>query len=96
MKERQQFGSPTPHVFVGVAGRVVLRLPSRSGLGDRLVGAGLVLAPDGQAQRFALGVGALNQGFLGVASGSVTVATPALRFRWAVPVGHQLRVRCQE
>ncbi|OWK40424.1 hypothetical protein FRUB_05343 [Fimbriiglobus ruber] len=52
-----------------------LRLPRRSGLGDRLERAGLVLAPHLQTQRLAHGVGVLDHFFFDSVSGSVTVTT---------------------
>jgi hypothetical protein len=91
-KQRQQLGRPGPEVFVRLPRRASLRLPGGAGLGDGLIGPSLVLAPNLEPQHFAQPVRAFNQVFLGVASGSVTVRTvPSLRFRWAVPVAHQVR-----
>ena len=60
---------------------------------DRLERARLVLTPHCQPEGGSQGVGVLDPLFFGPASGSVTVATPALRLRTACPVGHHVRVR---
>jgi len=62
----------------------------------RLVGSGLILAEQGEPEPLAAGVGAFDQLFMGVVSGSVTSTGPALRLRTTVPVWHQVRLSCQE
>lgn len=76
-----------------LARRLADWLPGRARLRDRLVGASFILTPQRQPQRLAQPIGALDQLFFWVASGSVTVATPRFRSRRAVPVWHQLRLR---
>ena len=76
-----------------LSGRLSLGLPLLARVGHGLERAGLVAAPDGQAQRRPQRVGVLDQLFLAWASGSVTTAAPALRLRSARPVGHQERLR---
>lgn len=76
-----------------LAGRLFFGLPTGAGLRNRLVGTRFVLTPDLQPERLTQRVGLLNQFFFVSASGSTTVTTPSLRLRWAVPVGHQVRVR---
>ena len=76
-----------------LSGRLPLRLPALARIGRGLERPGLVAAPDGQPQRGAQRVGALDQLFFAAASGSVTVTAPALRLRVAWPVGHHERVR---
>jgi hypothetical protein len=73
--------------------RVAFGLPGLTGLGDRLVRAGLILAPQWDAQRFRDVIGQVDQPLFSSVFGSTTVTTPDLRLRWAVPVGHQVRVR---
>ena len=95
-EQREQLSRATPHVLMGVAHGITLRLPGGPRLWNRLVGPGLIFAPDLQPTRFAQAVGALDQFFLGVAWGSVVSTTvPSRRLRRAVPVGHQVRSRCQ-
>src|SRR4051795_12276502 len=94
MEQRQQLGRTVAHVLVRVAGRVPGRAPLLPRVGDRLKGTGFVLAPHGQPQPLALGIGGLDQLFLGSVSGSVTVTVPDLRLRSTRPVAHQLRSRC--
>src|SRR5215213_6675138 len=50
-EQRQQLGGPAAHVLVGQAGRLADRRPSGPRVGDRLVGPGLVLAPERDAGR---------------------------------------------
>lgn len=52
------------------------RLPVVSGLRNRLIGPGLILAPHRQPQPFAFPVGRFYEFFFASASGSVTVTTP--------------------
>ena len=95
MKQGEQLGRALPHLLVGLAARLALRLPVVAGIGFRLKGPRLILAPHRQTQPLPLGVGLLNQLFLGAASGSTTVTTPVWRWRRTVPVAHQVRSRCQ-
>lgn len=71
---------------MGLPGGSARGLPGGTGLGNRLIGAGLVLAEDREAVALGLGVGAFDQIFLGAVSGSVTVTGPAFRRRCTVPV----------
>jgi len=76
--------------------RLALRLPGGAGLRDRLVGPGLILAPQRNTGRFCDAVGQIDQPLFCSVFGSVTVTTPALRLRGAVPVGPHVRVRWYE
>jgi hypothetical protein len=76
--------------------RMSLGLPGLTRLGNRLIRAGLILAPQRDADRFSNPIGQVDQPLFPSVFGSVTVTTPALRLRWAVPVGHQVRVRWYE
>ena len=93
VEQRQRLGRAVAEVLVRLARRLALGPPGLAGVRDRLVGPGLVGAPDRQPHRLAGAVGVLDQLFFGSASGSVTTAGPALRRRRALPVGHQVRVR---
>jgi hypothetical protein len=75
-----------------LAGRLALGPPGRAGMGHRLERPGLIRTPDRKAHRLAREVGLLDQLFFDSASGSVTSMVPALRFRNAAPVGHQVRL----
>lgn len=91
-EQGEQLRRPATNVFVRLASRLPLSPPGGAGLGDRLIGSGLVLTPNLQTQGLPQPIGAFDQVFLGVASGSTTVRTvPSLRLRWAVPVAHQVR-----
>lgn len=92
-EQRQQFGSAAPDVLVRLALRVPLGLPGLTGLWDGLVRASLILAPHGNADRLGDPIGQVDQPLFASVFGSTTVTMPALRLRWAVPVGHQVRVR---
>src|SRR6266699_550178 len=61
-------------------------LPMMPRRGDRLVGSGFILRPDGQSLLLRYGVGLLDEFFLAQASGSVTSTVPLLRTRRALPV----------
>jgi hypothetical protein len=97
MKERHELGRAISYVLVGLACRFALGLPARSGVGDGSKRTRLVEAPHRQSQLLLpLRVSALDQLFLGIASGSTTSTTPPpLRLRFTLPVSHQLRVSCQ-
>jgi hypothetical protein len=73
-----------------------VRLPARSRVGLGLVGPGLVLAPSRSTGRRHLTLRLRDQPLVGSVCGSVTVTTPLVRWRRAVPVGHPLRVRCYD
>ena len=81
---------------MGLALRVALELPGLTGLRDRLVRAGLILTPHGKPYAFSDVVGEFDEPLFSSVWGSMTVTTPALRLRCAVPVGHQVRVRWYE
>lgn len=88
MEERQLFGGSGTHVLVWRADWLSGGVPMGTGIGQRLIGSGLIFRPDRQVR---LGVGGLDQVFLGTASGSVTSTGPLFRLRTTVPVAHQLR-----
>ena len=92
-EQRQGLGRALAEVLVRESRRIAPGASRLAGVGDRLVGPGLVGAPDRQPRRLAGPIGRLDQLFLGSASGSTTTAGPALRRRRALPVGHQVRVR---
>jgi hypothetical protein len=93
VEQRQQFRRPTPDVLMGLAGRFPRSLPRGPGLRNRLVGSGLILTPYRYPRGLRFPVRLLDTPLFSSVWGSTTVTTPALRFRWAVPVGHQVRVR---
>jgi hypothetical protein len=72
------------------------RTPGLARLRDRLVRPSLILAPQRDTDRFCDTVGQVDQPLFLSVFGSVTVTTPAFRFRCAVPVGHHVRVRWYE
>ena len=78
---------------MGLALRMAFELPGLNGLRNRLIRAGLILAPQWDAHRFRDVIGKVDQPLFSSVFGSTTVTTPDLRLRWAVPVGHQVRVR---
>ena len=75
-----------------LACRIALGPPGLAGLRHGLERPGLIGAPDCEADRLTGEVCVLDQLFFESASGSVTSAVPALRFRNAAPVGHQVRL----
>ena len=95
-EQRQQFGGATTDVLVRLRVGVSLRLPGLTGLRNRLIRTSLVLAPQRDAHLFGDVIGQVDQPLFFSVSGSTTVTTPDLRLRWAVPVGHQVRVRWKE
>ncbi len=92
-EQGQQLRRATTDVLVRLALRLALGLPGVTGLRDSLVRASLILAPQVDADRFGDAIGQVDQPLFSSVFGSTTVTTPALRLRWAVPVGHQVRVR---
>ena len=58
-----------------VADRFADRLPTGTGLRNRLIRPGFIRAPDRQSPLASLPVGLLDQFFLASVSGSVTVTT---------------------
>ena len=95
-EQRQQFGGATTDVLVRMTARLAFGLPGLTGLRNCLIWAGLVLAPERDAQRFGYAIGQVDEPLFLSVSGSITVTTPAFRLRCAVPVGHQVRVRWYE
>jgi len=81
---------------VRLAARLALGLPGLTGLGHGLIRASLILAPQWDAHRFGDVIGQVDEPLFSSVFGSTTVTTPDLRLRWAVPVGHQVRVRWYE
>src|SRR5215213_9955290 len=92
VEQGQQLRGAVADVLVGIAGRAGRRLPVRPGLRDRLVRPSFVLGPDGHLR---LAVRPLDQPLFTVASGSWTSTSPCLRRRFASPVWHHERLRCQ-
>ena len=76
--------------------RFAHRSPRLTWLRDGLVGAGFILTPPGQTYAFSDVVGEFDEPLFSSVWGSMTVTTPALRLRCAVPVGHHVRVRWYE
>ena len=76
--------------------RLAFRPPGLTGLWDGLVRTGLILTPHGDTYGFGHSIGQFDEPLFTSVCGSTTVTTPALRFRSAVPVGHQVRVRWDE
>src|SRR5579864_37757 len=75
---------------------LALRSPGLTRLRDRLVRSGLILTPHGKAFSFSDVVGEFDEPLFSSVWGSMTVTTPVLRLRCAVPVGHHVRVRWYE
>ena len=73
--------------------RAASGLPGLTWLRNCLIRASLILAPQCDAHRFGDVIGQVDQPLFSSVFGSTTVTTPDLRLRWAVPVGHQVRVR---
>lgn len=94
-EQRQQLGGALAEVLVRLARRVPLRLPAGARVGNGLIRPRLILAQDRYPRRLRSAVRLLDEPLLCSAAGSVTVTTPVLRLRRAVPVGHHVRVRCQ-
>ena len=80
----------------GLAPRASAGPPGLTWLRNGLVRASLILAPHGNTYRFSDLIGQLDEPLFTSVFGSTTVTTPALRLRWAVPVGHHVRVRWYE
>ena len=78
---------------MGLALRVALGLPGLTRLRNGLIWPSLILAPHWDAQTFGYAVGQFDEPLFCSVLGSTTVTTPDFRLRWAVPVGHQVRVR---
>ena len=95
-EQGQQLGCAATDVLVRLAPRASLRLPGLASLGHGLIRASLILTPQRDAHRFGHAIGQFDQPLFTSVFGSVTVTTPALRLRCAVPVGHQVRVRWYE
>ena len=92
VEQGQQLGRTVTDMLMRIAGRAGRRVPACSGLRDRLVGTSLVLGPGRQV---GLDVRLLDQPLFTVASGSWTSTSPDLRRRFATPVWHHDRSRCQ-
>src|SRR3989440_3794457 len=95
-EQGQEFGCAAADVLMRLAKRLALRSPGLTGLRDGLVRAGLILTPHGNPYAFSDVVGEFDEPLFTSVCGSMTVTTPALRLRCAVPVGHQVRVRWYE
>ena len=78
---------------MGLALRVALGPPGVTGLRNGLIRTGLNLTPQRDAHAFGYAIGQFDQPLFLSVLGSTTVTTPDFRLRWAVPVGHQVRVR---
>ena len=95
MKQDQDLGRATAHVFVRLDGWLAARLPRHPGLRHSLKRPGLVLAPDRQPKLGAERIGLLDQPLFTAASGSTRVTVPCLRRRVTTPVWHHVRLFCQ-
>ena len=108
-EQRQEFRCASTNVLMRHSCRYALLVPRLTNLRHRLVrtrflaphqhltGLGrFVFAQHHQTHRFALRVGRFDQVFFASQSGSVTTTDPCLRLRTAVPVSHQVRLRCQD
>src|SRR3954465_13582514 len=96
MKQGQDLGRAAADVLVWLEGGLAAWLPSLAGMRHRLKRPGLVLAPDREPKLRPQRVGLLDQLFLAVVSGSLTLTAPAcLRLRITTPVPHQVRLFCQ-
>ena len=69
-KERQQFGGPSPLVFMRLQSGVAFGLPGGPRLRDGLIGSSFILSELHDPCRFCLLVGLLNQSFFSGVSGS--------------------------
>src|SRR5215207_154934 len=95
MEQGQDLGRAAADALVRLGGRVFARLPGYSGMRHGLKRPGLVLTPDREPKLRPQRVGLLNQLFLAIVSGSLTLTTPCLRRRLTTPVSHQVRLFCQ-
>src|SRR5215207_4679470 len=95
MEQGQDLGRAAPDVFMRLGGRSPLWLPRPTRMRHRLKRPGLVLTPDREPKLRPQRVGLLNQLFLAIVSGSLTLTTPCLRWRLTTPVSHQVRLFCQ-
>src|SRR3712207_2001666 len=96
MEQGEDLAGAAPDILVRPGRGVALRPPAAARLRHRLERAGLVFAPDRQAEGGAERVGPLDQPLLAAASGSVTATRPSrLRLRTTTPVSHQVRLCCQ-
>src|SRR5437588_9619635 len=91
-EQRQELGGAVSDIFMRLARRISLCFPALSGRRNGLIGSCLILIAQDNASGFRFPVGPLDHPLICSVSGSTTVTTPALRTRWAVPVGHQLLV----
>ncbi len=95
MKQSQHLGRSISDVFMRLMHWLAFRLPTFTWIGNRLIRPRFIFNPHRQSHFFSLSIGCLDQLFLGVASGSLTITTPRFRFRTTCPVSHQLRDFCQ-
>lgn len=96
MEQGQHLCRSIALILVRLAHRLALRCPTLPGIGHCLKGTSFILAPNCQSAAFSLCIRSLDQFFFASASGSMTVTMPCLRLRCAVPVSHQLRLRCHD
>lgn len=96
MEQGQHLCRSIAMIFVGLANRLPLRHPTFPGIRHRLKGTGFILAPNCQPAAFSFYIRTLDQFFFASPSGSITVTMPLFRLRCAVPVWHQLRLRCHD
>jgi hypothetical protein len=75
-----------------VTGGLAPRLPTGPWVGNGLIGSRFILAPELEPCGLSQPLRLVDQPLVCSVSASVTVTTPALRLRCAVPVGHQVRV----
>ena len=77
-EQGQDLARAAPDILVRLGGGAALRSPTAARVRHRLERAGLVLAPDRQAEGGAERVGPLDQPLLAAASGSMMVTRPSL------------------
>src|SRR5947209_8900971 len=91
-EEGQELGGAVSDIFMRLPGRFSYWFPALARRRNGLIGSCLILIAQDNASGFRFPVGPLDHPLICSVSGSTTVTTPLVRFRWAVPVGHQLRV----
>ena len=88
-EQRQQLGRAAADVLMRLTNRPALRPPGLTGLWDGLVRTCLILTPHGDAYLFSDVVREFDEPPFYLRCRSTIVTTPALCFRYAVPVGQR-------
>src|SRR5947209_5893295 len=91
-EQRQQLARTISYIFMRLPSWFALGCPVLPWIGNRLIGACLILITQDNAGGFRRPIGQFDHPLFCSVAGSTTVTTPLLRTRCAVPVGHQLRV----